>query len=469
MSVEKDKPYEGGHAVVIGGSMAGLLAARVLTDHFARVTLVERDRFPEGAEYRKGVPQARHAHGLLPRGLEILSNLFPGIADELYGRGATPTDIARDMRWHHFGGYKVQVKTGMVGPMSSRPLLESCVRRRVMALPNLEVKDGHDVRGLVASSAHDGKCVTGVRLRGPEAGEETLAADLVVDAMGRGSRSPAWLEALGYPRPEETEIKVRAGYTTRIYRRKPTDVRGAKAVFLLPTPPQEKRIGALFPIEGDRWIVSVGGWLGDFAPTDEEGYLEFARSLPAPDIYEVIKDAQPLTDFVVHRFPSNLRRRYEKLARFPEGYLVLGDAVCSFNPIYGQGMSVSAMQAEALDECLREGRGELRGLPRRFFRRAAKAIDVPWMLAAGEDFRYPEVEGRKPLGTNFVNWYVGKLHRAATRDPEVCRAFFKVMVLTHPPTTLFDPRIAWRVLRSSWTARRAPRERDPTRELPEAA
>lgn len=444
----------GRHAIVIGGSMAGLLAARVLADHFDQVTLLERDRFPDSAENRKGVPQGRHAHALLAKGRAIITGLFPDIIDSLVEGGATLVDIAADARWYHFGGYKAQFKSGVVGPFMSRPYLESEVRRRVLAIKNLNHIDECDVKSLVATS--DRSQITGVRveLRSDSQSEATIEADLILDASGRGSRSPIWLDALGYGRPEENQIQVNAGYTSRLYRRGPGDLPDGKGVFVLPTPPRDKRMGALFPIEGDRWIVSLGGWLGDHAPTDEEGFLEFARSLPASEIYDVIKRAEPLTDFVVHKFPGNLRRRYEKMSRFPEGYLVTGDALCSFNPIYGQGMTVSALEAEALDSCLREQpRGDLGGLPQRFLKRAASIIDTPWMLSAGEDFRYPEVEGTRPAGTSLINWYVGKLHRAVIHDPVVYLAFLKVMNLIHPPTTLFNPRIAFRVLKANLTGR----------------
>ncbi|HXG68942.1 MAG TPA: FAD-dependent oxidoreductase, partial [Blastocatellia bacterium] len=247
------------HAIVLGGSMAGLLAARVLTDHFDRVTLIERDSFPDGPESRKGVPQGRHAHALLAKGREIVSRLFPDLMTDLVKGGATLVDIGAEARWYHFGGYKVRFQSGMVGPFMSRPFLEWHVRQRVLALKNLSHIDGCEVKGLIATE--DCRRVTGVRVerRAGDDGPATLTADLIVDATGRGSQSPKWLETLGYGRPEENVVKMNAGYTSRIYRRSPEDLHGAKAVFVLPTPPEGKRMGALFPIEGNRWLVSIGG------------------------------------------------------------------------------------------------------------------------------------------------------------------------------------------------------------------
>lgn len=366
------------HAVVVGGSMAGLLAARVLTDHFAKVTLIERDRFPDSVENRRGVPQGPHAHGLLAEGKKIMSRLFPDLAATLIEGGSVMVDLGAEMRWHHFGGYKVQFQSGLVGLSQSRPFLEWHVRRRVLALENLECLLECDARELVASSDHTR--ITGVKIqRRSTRGDERLDAHLVVDAMGRGSPSPKWIEWLGYPKPEETVIKIGVGYASRIYRRRPGDLQGDKLLIAFPTPPRETRMGALFPIEGDRWLLTLGGWVGDHPPADEEGFLEFARSLPAPDIYDFITRAEPLTGIVPYKFPSNLRRRYEDMVRLPEGYIVLGDALCSLNPIYAQGMTVSALEAAMLDQCLREQwrrRGDLIGFPRRFFRRVAKVVDT---------------------------------------------------------------------------------------------
>ena len=445
-----------GHAIVIGGSIAGLLAARVLADHFARVTLVERDRLPGDVAERRGVPQDRHLHGLQARGQEVLEALFPGLVDELVAGGATTVDTTADARWHQPGGYRARFASGLIGVTLSRPFLEGQIRRRVRALPNVAVLAEAEVTRLVASA--DRARVTGVVIRRGAAGapEETLAADLVVDAGGRGARAPAWLEALGYGRPTEERITIGVGYTTRLYRRRPGDLPGARFAVAQPTPPDERRLGALVPIEGERWLVTLGGWLGDHAPADEAGFLAFARSLPAPDIYDVIAGAEPLGEPALHKFPASLRRRYERLRRVPEGYLVLGDALCSFNPIYGQGMTVAALEALELDACLRAGEGGPAGLPRRFYRRAARVIDGPWQLAAGGDFAYPEVAGRKAPGTDLFNRYAARVQRAATRDPEVCRALVAVTNLLAPPAALFGPRVLWRVARAGMGAGRGP-------------
>lgn len=442
------------HAIVIGGSLAGLLTARVLSQHFRQVTLIERDRVNDQPEARKGQPHTRHLHGLLAKGLAVMSGYFPGLVDELTANGAQVSDMGAGMRWHICGGYRIQFKSDMIGALMSRPLLEWTIRRRVLALPNVQLLAECDVEELLTSADHS--TVTGVKIHHRARQENiTLSADLVIDASGRGSASPKWLEQLGYDRPAESLVKVNIGYATRVYRRQPGDLEGAQLIMIAPDAPHGKRTGLIFPIEGDRWICTLGGWAGDHAPLDEAGFLEFARSLPAPDVYDMIRKLEPISEIYPYKLPGSLRRHYEKLRRFPIGYLVLGDAICSFNPVYGQGMTSAAMQAAALDQLLGEGIA-LPHLWQRFFKAAAAVVDIPWQLAVGEDFRFAETEGQKPAGVDFINRYVNRVHRASHHDPVVYTAFLQVMNLMAPPTSLFHPRILWRVLRGGGVRQQQP-------------
>ena len=289
-----------------------------------------------------------------------------------------------------------------------------------------------------------------VENRGTSTHNETISADLVVDATGRGSRAPQWLTELGYTAPAESEVKVDVGYATRLYRRDPNDPLAQSWLLSTPEAPKESRFGGLFPIEGDRWIVSIGGWAGDHTPTDEEGFLAFARSLPNPDIYRIISTSEPISEISPHRFPASLRRHYEQLERFPQGFLVLGDAISSFNPTYGQGMSSAILQAAALDKILAQKAIAPELLARTFFKAAAAVVDIPWQLSVGEDFRFPQTVGPKPAGVDLINRYVAAVHRATRFDPVVGRAFLKVMNLLAPPTSLMTPAMMWRV----WQANR---------------
>src|SRR5579872_1533026 len=423
------------HAIVIGGSMAGLLCARVLSDHFGRVTIIERDSFPAGTENRRGVPQGRHTHGLLAGGRDVLERFFPGISDELSRAGAVRGDLTGQARWFIGGACLARFTSGMEGLLMSRPFLETVIRRKVLGLPNVTVRENTCADGLASSA--DNTRVTGIRIGG-----ETLAADMVVDSTGRGSHSPQWLESIGYAKAEEERVEVALAYTTRWFRRHPQHLGGDVAVVVPPTP-EGKRGGVMLAQEDNRWTLTLIGHFGQVAPPELKGFIEYARTLPAPYIHEVIQDAEPIGEPVSARFPASVRRRYEKLKRFPEGYLVFGDAISSFNPIYGQGMSAAALEAVELIQTLAGGTNDL---ARRFFRRAAKVVDIPWAVAVGNDLRMTETVGPRNAGVNVINWYLSKLHHAAHRDPVPALAFHRVGNLLAPPPSVMHPRIAWRVL-----------------------
>ena len=434
-------------AVVTGASISGLLAARALANHFKQVILVERDILSTTNEPRKGAPQGRHPHVLLARGRDLMEGFFPGLTQELADQGAFVGDLSETICWFSAGVYAQNFHSGMVSVQVSRPLLEGVITRRLRALPNVTILENHDAAGLVTRPSAAGKdvVVTGVRVVDRTQSspvEKLLEANLVVDAGGRGSRSLGWLEALGYARPAEETIKMNLSYTTRVFKRLPEHAQGRSPVVILPSF-NNRRGAAMLAVEGDRWIVALSGYLGDAAPTDLAGYIEFARSLDAPDCYDILKTAEPLGEASAYKYPASLRRRYDKLKRFPEGLVVCGDALCSFNPIYGQGMTTAANEAAILDECLRAG---LPGISRRFFRRASRLIDSPWSIAAGSDLTYPEVEGKRDPAERLVGSYLARLLRASQTDNALNIAFLRVTNLIDPPTSLFQPNIVWRVL-----------------------
>ena len=439
----------GDHAVVLGASMAGLLAARVLTEGYGQVTVIDRDELCEAAAHRRGVPHGRHIHALAARGQQVLEELFPSLTAELVAAGAPAGDMLIDARFC-VGGHRLrEARTGLMLLCASRPFLEGHVRARVRALPNVRFLDRCDVAGL-ATTPDDRRVIGAQVLRRADGSvEELLGADLVVDASGRGSRAPAWLEALGYHRPERQEVQIGLGYATRTYRL-PPDALGGRMAMLDAATPQLPRTGALQKLEGGRWMLTLAGILGDHPPTDPEGYLAFARSLRFPDIYEAIHDAEPLDEPVGFRFPASVRHRYERLGRVPAGFLVMGDAACSFDPIYGQGMSVAALEALTLRRHLGQG---TEPQPRRWFRDLSRVVDVPWDMSAGADLALPGVPGHRTFKMRLLGGYLSRLHAAAADDAHLSTAFIRVAGLVAPPQTLMRPSIALRVLRGSRPAR----------------
>ncbi|MCV2490785.1 FAD-dependent oxidoreductase [Geodermatophilus sp. YIM 151500] len=433
------------HAVVVGGSMAGLLAARVLATHADRVTLVERDALPDGAEHRRGVPQGRHAHILLPRGRLLLDRLFPGFSDGLLAAGAVPVSVPGEVLMLGPFGWMDRRAAGWDLLAAGRPVFEAEVRRRVRALPGVIVLDGADVTALRASA--DRRRVTGVTVRaaGTGAGEE-LDADLVVDASGRGTHAAAWLADLGIAAPEQTRVDADIAYATRIFAVPDGWTADWKVLMLTSQPPGIPRTGYLFPIEGRRWIVSVMGAAGQHPPTDEAGWHAFVRSLRSPVIADALAGAEPLTDIRGHRGTTNRRWHVDRARDWPERFVVVGDAVCAFNPIYGQGMTTAALAATTLDDCLCEHRrrrgGDLDGFARRFQRRLARRTADPWSLSTGEDLRFPTTTGMQVTpATRMMHGYLDRVSAASTRDPAVGDAYVRVLGMLARPASLFAPRV----------------------------
>jgi 2-polyprenyl-6-methoxyphenol hydroxylase-like FAD-dependent oxidoreductase len=431
----------GRHAIVIGASMGGLLAGRALVDYYDEVTLVDRDALPLAREPRKGVPQGRHTHGLLARGREVLEQLFPGFTAEMVADGAVSGDVAADVLWFNHGFYLRSVHSDLSGLAISRPMLEDGVRRRLLQFPNVKIRQRCDVLELICD--HGRNRVTGVKVapRDGSGGVETINADLIVDASGRGSRSSSWLEALGYAKPREEQIKVNIGYKTRLYRRRQEDLHGKMGAIIAACQP-DWRFGVILAQESERWTVSLGGYFDDEVPADDLGFVEFARSLPKPEIFDVIKNAEPLGPILTYQFSTNQRRYYEELPGFPERYLVYGDALCSFNPVYGQGMTVACTEALKLRECLAKGS---EGIGRRFFRAAGRLIEIPWQIAVGSDLQHERVEGKRSAQVRFVNWYIAKLFQSANRDPILATKFLEVANLMKAPSNLLNPAVALRV------------------------
>lgn len=432
----------GDHAVVLGASMAGLVHAVPLAERFDRVTLVDRDTLPDWPVTRRSVPQGHHIHLLVPGGLTRLEELLPGVVDDLSSRGAHVIE-APEWRFHMGGGRLELTEADARITGATRPLIEDAVRDRVRGLDGVEVLAGWAARAL--TTTEDRGRVTGVQLRSEAdpAQERTLRADLVVDTTGRGSRSPSWLAELGYSPPAEERLNVDIHYTTRLFRRAPTDLDGCRNV-LVDVPPDGRRGGVALAVEEGRWLVTLIGMLGERPPAALDGFTEYAASLWNGDLHRVIEGAAPVGDAVRAAFPSFSRHRYDRLRRLPERYLIGGDAVCSFDPRFGQGMTVAIIEALEMRRVL-----DAHGLDRigpRVLSAANWAVQDAWDLAAGSDLAHPEIDGPRPPSWRFTNAYMQRLLPVAHQDPVVAAALIRVIGMLARPQDLMRLPVLWRVL-----------------------
>lgn len=446
------------HAVVIGASMMGLLAARVLCDHFERVTLIERDHLPDMPTPRNGVPQARHIHVLLVRGRQILDQLFPGLAQVIIDNGAVTLDTAADFARLAPGGWAPRFTSSLLTISVSRDRLEWHVRQRLLSHPRVSVLQQHDAVGFV--TAGGGQRILGVRGRasGEQHSTQDVLAGVVVDASGRSSHAAEWLTQLGYPSVETTTVNAFLGYASRIFAIPANARYDWKGLLMQARAPKHFRAGALLPIEGNRWIVTVAGYGRDYPSTHEEGFMEFARSLPGPEIYKAIREAELLSPISGYQRTENQLRYYERLARFPENLFILGDAACAFNPVYGQGMTSAALSAMTLDQELRAGQA---GAGARFQKHLAAQNQSLWLIATTVDYQFPTTEGPKPdLTARLSQWYMNRSVDAVVGNPRVFQEFLAVTHLVTPPTALFRPSIVAPVMRQTLARARNPRPQE---------
>ncbi|QNI09405.1 FAD-dependent monooxygenase [Mycobacterium kubicae] len=460
-----------GVAVVLGAGMGGLLAARVLADFYDIVLMVERDSLPVEPVPRRGVPQDRQPHALTMRSTQILAELFPGILDQLLAAGAmvwNDGDLSR-LRMA-VGGHQFVDWGTIPDPASvaiycvSRPLLEWTLRQRVHQLTNVEIIDGHDVVGLTATS--DRHQVTGVLIaesgRGGHA--RTLRADLVVDATGRGSRAPTFLEGLGYARPAEEELVVHTAYSTMPVRTPPGAMR-EMIVNLVPHPGCATSF-VMFGCENGVYLVGACTVSGGQLPAKASELLDFANELAPPHALAAARAGDPVADVSTYRFASSRWRRYDKVARLPAGLLVFGDAICSVNPIYGQGITLATIEAIVLRRCLQRYPDDV---PRRFFRASAKEIRKAWQTATGSDLALPQVKGRPPLITRINNAYLDRVLLATEIDRTVVQQFLRVISSMDPPSRLLRPSIIARVVYAHCRRRRAHNDASSQRMVPAQA
>lgn len=454
---------DGTHAIVIGSGIAGLLAARVLQNHFEHITVVERDSLPEKPQPRPGVPQSLQSHGLLTCGQRILEQLFPGLNAELIAAGAISVDWSADILCLSSMGAAPRSPSDLITSACSRNLLEWSIRHCLTGFDRVQFLEATQVKKLLHNNSQSR--VTGVQLRdrdNSELGE--LTADLVVDASGRNSSLPKWLEELGYPTPAETVIDASLGYTTRWYER-PADFQADwKILLVFPQPPHQRRGGIIAPVEGNRWSLSLYGFDGDYPPTDEAGFLEFARTLENPILYETVKNAKPNSPVYSFRRTENRLRHYEQLSKLPEGIIALGDGVFAFNPYHGKGMTAAALSALVLDRSLNQRwqKSQHNGsnFSQYFQKQLARSLKNLWLSTTRSDSFW--LKSEDSLTTAKKPNYIGQLKQQYSKqvmilsmeDPEISRTAYEVYHMVKPPMAYFHPNIIAKVLSQLWRERK---------------
>lgn len=437
-------------AIVIGAGIAGLLAARALSEQYDNVWILERDALPDTPGPRSGIPQGYYVHQLLMRGKQTLEALFPGLGDELAQVGAVSLDWYSGVRWFGPVGWMPSDGEGFCTWSASRDLLEFVIRQRVLACPKVHLLSHCDVTGLTTNPSRER--VTGVTVRARNGSASaaglppSLSAAFVVDASGRHSHAPAWLTAIGFDAPAETLVDAHVGYAGCLYRR-PAQVpwRDWQALIVHSRPPECLRSGTIFPIEDNQWIVTLTGTAGDYPPGDPQGFLAFARSLRSGTLFEAIANAEPLTPIHQYRRTENRLRHYERLTRQPDGFVVMGDAACSFNPVYGQGMTVAAMSAVVL-----AAHGYIHPQPSTaaLQRHLARIARGAWTFATGVDLRHIGAKhDRRHWRAAAMQRYVEHVLKGAVHDSNLYHRFLHVMHMIEPPSVLFSPSVIAQVAR----------------------
>lgn len=456
------------HAIVIGGSIAGLCAGRVLSDFFEHVTVIDRDTYPTGAQERAGVPQSRHVHALLARGRQELERLFPGFDRLMSARGAQDLDFGLDFAALRPTGWAQRKTEGFRLLFASRNLLESTVRELFRRLPNVTLQERTTVTELIAHRGTNLR-VTGARLTPLEAGNPSeMSADLIIDASGRASKAPEWLQALGLEPPEESVVNGHAGYSSRWFQAPESDRWPRdwwwKGIWIDSKEPDHMMAGVLFPLEQGRWIVTLGGMAKHYPPSDEEGFMHALSTLRSPILAEAVRLATPLSPVYSNRAMANRMRHYDRWRERLDGFIALGDSVCAFNPVYGQGMTTSAVSASILADCLQKYGSAHPDFARRFLQAQAQFQDSPWRMATGADFRYAETEGVRPRGAWLFDPYMNALFAAAAQDRVVQHRLVEVIHMLKTPSALFAPviasRVAWTTARTRFT-KSAPTDAEP--------
>ena len=433
-------------ALIIGGSVAGLLTAAAIHDAFDQVCVIERDKLEANFESRKGAPQGQHVHNLLVAGLNTIEALLPGFTAELDANGARYLKYGRDLRSLTKEGWLYHFESHYVSRAATRGLVEGVIRAKVKALPNVTVMDETTVLHLLFDGEQ--QRVNGLEVQSKGSDQpQRMMADVVIDTSGRTSKMVEWLTELGYPAPVEEVVDAKVGYATVLYK-KPKGFNDW-AVLYMPAVAPNTRGGAIFEVEGDLWMASLGGYLEDYPPTEQDEFVAYAATLAEPDLYNAIKDLEPISKIISYRSTANRRLHFEQLNKMPNCLFALGDAVCGFNPVYGQGMTAAALGAQQLGKMIKQANGQLDGLNVKFQHALAKVNEPIWLLATGIDNGFlSDANTKTPLMDRLIQRYLDYLLPLLPNDPILINDFLAVLNLDKTPAVLMRPNYVMKVLGS---------------------
>lgn len=439
------KTVKQGQAVIIGGSIAGMCAARAVSDFYEKVIIIERDSILENTSIRPGVPQSRHLHAILLRGLQIMQELFPELEAELDSNNVPEIIDGIDFRMLFPNGWSPLMNLGLKARSCTRPMLEAAIRKQVLKIRQIEIIDGAHVDAPILDD--QGQKIIGVEIRENSGRHSQIHADLLIDASGRHSRSAQWLADRNFGLVQENIVNAFWGYAARMYEIPNDFKKHWKGIYIMNKAPNFPRLGIALPMEGNRWLVNLAGVMKDYPPSDEDGFLKYAQSLRSSEIYDAIRYAKPLSPIYEFRHTANRRKYFENLQRWPERFLVMGDALCAFNPVYGQGMSVCAMEAQALQKFLATNGSLENGGAQNFQKKIASIVEPCWMLATGEDHCWPGTEGAPPKKVmKIMQWYVHKIIDLAPKSHLAFLRFKQVSHMMKSPAAFFHPKLLLQVI-----------------------
>ena len=419
-----------GKAIVVGGSISGLLTARVLSDHFEEVIVIERDNYNDNYKVRNGTPQANHIHILLVKGKEILLNFFPELENDLLKKGANKIDFLNDSRYRLPSGWAPKFNSGIITFTCTRTLLENTIRNQIQKISKIKIEEGKQITSFVEEKPNK------IILKTKE--NEEIQGELIVDCTGRNTKTPTWLEDIGFSKPKETKIDSFVRYSTRRYI-PPKRNRNWKMLVILNKPTTNPRIGGIYPIENGKWLVGLYSIGKNYPSTNEKEFLEFTKHLESLELYDALKDAIPDSEIYGYQVQGSRMYHYEKMERWPENFIVLGDAVSIFNPYYGQGITSAALGVKVLDDMLKDNKMK-NDFTKKFQKRLAKTVSLPWILGTSEDLRWPTTLGKKPnIITRWVQNHAQKVLLLSPKSTLAAKSFQQMMHMIRSPSILFHP------------------------------